>query len=254
MAIYFLNDLDHYIKETLGCKYYIRYMDDLIILDINKERLKKIYIKLSLEIENIKLKVNKKSNIYRSSRGLSFLGYIYKIINNKLYISCNKDNVIRIKKKLSYLKLNDNLKYIKVLASYNGYFKPVYKIERGKYKMISNSRKMYDIYKDNYSKAIVIVKEGIFYKTYSKDTKIMWYLFSYKYSNDNVSFGNNSYDKVILKLKQSNISFVIVDKEKKLLSYFSDELFYDSYFNLSSKSYKKYQSNVIYDNNFFLKM
>ena len=34
----------------------------------------------------------------------------------------------------------------------------------------------------------------------------------------------------------------------------SDELFYDSYFNLSSKSYKKYQSNVIYDNNFFLKM
>lgn len=101
MAIYFLNDLDHYIKETLGCKYYIRYMDDLIILDINKERLKKIYIKLSLEIENIKLKVNKKSNIYRSSRGLSFLGYIYKIINNKLYISCNKDNVIRIKK--SYL-------------------------------------------------------------------------------------------------------------------------------------------------------
>ena len=101
MAIYFLNDLDHYIKETLGCKYYIRYMDDLIILDINKERLKKIYIKLSLEIENIKLKVNKKSNIYRSSRGLFFLGYIYKIINNKLYISCNKDNVIRIKK--SYL-------------------------------------------------------------------------------------------------------------------------------------------------------
>ena len=120
--------------------------------------------------------------------------------------------------------------------------------------MVSNSRRMYDIYKDNYSKAIVIVKEGIFYKTYSKDTKIMWYLFSYKYSNDNVSFGNNSYDKVILKLKQSNISFIIVDKEKKLLSYFSDELFYDSYFNLSSKSYKKYQSNVIYDNNFFLKM
>ena len=78
LAIYFLNDLDHYIKEELKCKYYIRYMDDLIILDINKERLKKIYIKLSLEIENIKLKVNKKSNIYRSSRGFSFLGIFIK--------------------------------------------------------------------------------------------------------------------------------------------------------------------------------
>ena len=27
LAIYYLNDLDHYIKEKLGCKYYIRYMD-----------------------------------------------------------------------------------------------------------------------------------------------------------------------------------------------------------------------------------
>ena len=254
LAIYFLNDLDHYIKENLNCKYYIRYMDDLLILYIDKDKLKEIYKIISKKLEKKNLKVNKKSNLYKSSKGFSFLGYFYKVINNKLYISCKKDTAIRIKKKLFYLKNNDKLRYIKVFASCNGYFKPVYNIERSKYTMVSNSRKMYDIYKDNYSKAIVIVKEGIFYKTYSKDAKIMWYLFSYKYSNDNVSFGNNSYDKVILKLKQSNISFVIVDKEKKLLSYFSDELFYDSYFNLSSKSYKKYQSNVIYDNNFFLKM
>ncbi|MBR3056236.1 RNA-directed DNA polymerase [Candidatus Saccharibacteria bacterium] len=28
LAIYYLNDLDHYIKEVLGCRWFIRYMDD----------------------------------------------------------------------------------------------------------------------------------------------------------------------------------------------------------------------------------
>ena len=43
LAIYYLNDLDHYIKEKLKCKYYVRYMDDFLILDQDKERLKYIY-------------------------------------------------------------------------------------------------------------------------------------------------------------------------------------------------------------------
>ena len=37
LAIYYLNNLDHFIKEKLKCKYYIRYMDDLIIIDSNKD-------------------------------------------------------------------------------------------------------------------------------------------------------------------------------------------------------------------------
>ena len=103
------------------------------------------------------------------------------------------------------------------------------------------SRKLYDYYKGKYSNLIVIVKEGIFYKSYLIDGKIIWYLFNYKYSNDCVSFGNNSYDKVILKLKKSNISFVVVDKEKELLLYLSDDIFYNSYCSLASKSYEKYE-------------
>lgn len=34
LAIYFLNGLDHYIKEELKCNYYIRYMDDFLIFDL----------------------------------------------------------------------------------------------------------------------------------------------------------------------------------------------------------------------------
>ena len=28
LAVFYLNEFDHFIKEKLNCKYYIRYMDD----------------------------------------------------------------------------------------------------------------------------------------------------------------------------------------------------------------------------------
>lgn len=47
LAVFYLNDLDHFIKEKLKCKYYIRYMDDGIIIDKSKERLREILTILS---------------------------------------------------------------------------------------------------------------------------------------------------------------------------------------------------------------
>lgn len=35
-ANFYLEDLDHYIKEKLGVKYYIRYMDDMVLFSNNK--------------------------------------------------------------------------------------------------------------------------------------------------------------------------------------------------------------------------
>ncbi len=51
LAIFYLNRIDHLIKEKLGCKYYIRYMDGGVIFDYDKERLKymlKMLLKRSL--------------------------------------------------------------------------------------------------------------------------------------------------------------------------------------------------------------
>lgn len=42
LSNFFLQDLDHYIKQKLGAKYYIRYVDDLVILGPNKKKLHEI--------------------------------------------------------------------------------------------------------------------------------------------------------------------------------------------------------------------
>lgn len=63
LAIYYLNDLDHFIKEKLKAKYYIRYMDDFLIFDTNKDRLKEIWKEIEKVVNDLKLKLNPKSGI-----------------------------------------------------------------------------------------------------------------------------------------------------------------------------------------------
>ncbi len=87
LAIYYLNDLDHYIKEKLRCKYYVRYMDDFIILDTNKEKLKEIFKILEIEINKLDLKVNPKSNIKNLKNGINFLGYKYILLEINLILN-----------------------------------------------------------------------------------------------------------------------------------------------------------------------
>lgn len=72
----FLNDLDHYAKEALKCRYYMRYVDDITILDGSKERLREIKGAIEKHLEQERLKLHpKKSFIFPASIGTDILGY-----------------------------------------------------------------------------------------------------------------------------------------------------------------------------------
>jgi len=243
LAIFYLNNLDHYIKEDLGCSYFIRYMDDFLILDTNKEKLKKFYKLIVQKVEALDLKVNKKSNIYRSSKGFSFLGYTYKIMNNKLFISCKKETYLRINKKLMYLKNHDITQYRKSLGSYYGYFDMCMQIVRENFKM--STRELYNSLKNEYKDSLVILKEKHYYETYGNDAKIMWYIFDYKYFNNMVKFSNNTFDIVINKLKNLNINFIIISKIEELLTWYNEHSSYLSYCELASKKYEIIQKEKL---------
>lgn len=73
----YLNDLDQFIKHRLKVKYYIRYVDDFIILSCNKKYLYKLITEIDSFL-NKKLKLslnNRKTNIRKYSCGVDFLGY-----------------------------------------------------------------------------------------------------------------------------------------------------------------------------------
>lgn len=236
LAIYYLNDIDHYIKENLKCKYYIRYMDDFIILDCDKEKLERIWKKIKLKISELNLKINPKSNISKLSVGFSFVGYKYKIENNKFKIKYRKKTIRKIKKKLKVLREHDLLKYYKSYGSYYGYLKKINNVERN-FKMKAHEK--YDYYKKEYNNQIIFIKEGSFYKTYKDDAVIIWDLFKYKWNKDYIAFGISPSNKVFDTLREKSIGYLIVTEE--LINIHGDNEIYELYSRLANINYNKFK-------------
>ena len=98
-AIYYLSGLDHFIIHNLHLKYYIRYMDDFVIIHYDKDYLKKCKDIIEEKLKNeYKLELNTKSTIYDINNGFDFLGYNYKVKNNKTIISISRKTFKNIKK------------------------------------------------------------------------------------------------------------------------------------------------------------
>ena len=73
----YLNELDYFVKHKLKAKYYIRYVDDFIILHEGKEKLEtwKKEVELFLK-EKLKLDLHPdKSKIIYLSKGIDFVGF-----------------------------------------------------------------------------------------------------------------------------------------------------------------------------------
>jgi hypothetical protein len=101
-ANFYLGFADRFIKENLGVKAYIRYMDDMVFLSNSKKQLIEIahkyvaYISSMLKLEVKPLCVN---NI---SKGLPFLGYVV----YREGIRLNKNSKIRFIKKIKHFSIH----------------------------------------------------------------------------------------------------------------------------------------------------
>lgn len=75
-ALLYLNKIDHYIKEKLKIKGYVRYMDDMILIHRDKKYLGECKRKIEELCNNIlKLSLNDKTQIGMVKNGIDFLGY-----------------------------------------------------------------------------------------------------------------------------------------------------------------------------------
>jgi RNA-directed DNA polymerase len=76
----YLNDFDHFVKEKLKCRYYGRYVDDMVFFHQDKEFLKNLIPQISHYLqENLGLEIHPKKIYLQDCRhGLPFLGAIIK--------------------------------------------------------------------------------------------------------------------------------------------------------------------------------
>lgn len=113
LSIFYLNKIDHFIVNDLKCKYFVRYMDDFVIMHNDLNYLKKVKEIITKKIEKeYLLKINKKKTFIVSERiGFTYLGYNYKIINHKIITKISRQKIEEIKKKIKKVKykLNHNI-------------------------------------------------------------------------------------------------------------------------------------------------
>lgn len=136
----YLNELDYFIKHKLRVKYYIRYVDDFIILHNSKSQLE-IWKKQISEFLAGRLKLElhpDKSKIIPLSRGIDFVGfrnfYYFKLLR--------KRNIKKIKSKINLFK-NNKTSFEKLLESFNGWqayakWADSYKLRDNLFKYIEN--------------------------------------------------------------------------------------------------------------------
>ena len=84
-ANFYLTGLDHFIKESLGAKYYVRYMDDMVIFGPNKRRLHAVRREVGLylnEVLGLEMKHDWQVFLFdyptdggRKGRSLDFMGF-----------------------------------------------------------------------------------------------------------------------------------------------------------------------------------
>ncbi len=132
----YLSLLDRYVVGEIGIKYYVRYMDDIVILVKDKNECKDVMNKVRYFLsDKLKVDLNEKSRYYPSKMGVNYCGYIIYETHRLL----RKRNKIMIKKKIKRWRELDKegiLDRHRVLLSYNSWCAHVKHANSYLYKLI----------------------------------------------------------------------------------------------------------------------
>lgn len=183
--------------------------------------------------------MNPKSNLNKLNSGICFLGYSYKIKKGKLKVSYRQKTYKKINKRLNKLKKNDPIQYYKAYASYFGYLNKIKKYERN-FQMKTIEK--YEYYKEKYPNHLIFIKEVSFYKTFLNDAILVWNFFDYKWNGNSIAFGASPCSKVLDKLNQLDISYVLIANNNDIQIVNNDDENYNLYLKLSIKRYNKFQA------------
>ena len=146
-AIFYLNDLDHFIKEELKIKYYIRYQDDFLLIHEDKEYLAEclqlvegMYTDLGIEMN-----VNK-TKICRIDKGFKFLkAKIHLTETGKIIMRPDHASIVRERRKLKKLKEKldaGEIEYNEILQQYKSW--RGYMEQFNSYKTLKNMDELFD--------------------------------------------------------------------------------------------------------------
>lgn len=124
-ALLYLDNLDHFIKEKLGIKYYGRYMDDFYLIHKDKAYLQECRKQIEAKAAELGLTLNNKTQLLPLKNGIDFLGFhTYLTESGKVIRKVrhrSKNNVRRKLKKFKGLVDGGKMTQAQVVCSYQSW-------------------------------------------------------------------------------------------------------------------------------------
>ncbi len=224
LANVYLNELDQFVKHNLKAKYYIRYVDDFVILHYNKKVLEKYKAEIDNFLrKNLELELHPdKSSILTLKGGIGFLGFRI-FFHHKLIKKKNLNNFDRKFRKLRKLYKEGLIDREKIIEKLEGWLSYVSHANTFKYRMYLT--KLFDYHFNSLSQNLVSNPEK--YKNYIKKVK-----------SSNIQFSVHKTLYLFKKgLNAREISEVRKIKESTVLEHFSKLIEYNqmSVFDILSK-------------------
>ncbi len=100
-ANWMLNDLDHLLTSKLQCGAYLRYCDDFILLQNDRQLLKGVLQQIRGHLETKRLKVHDNKVFIRPVQaGITFVGFRIR----PTHILLKKDNVVRFRRRVRWMR------------------------------------------------------------------------------------------------------------------------------------------------------
>lgn len=97
----YLNEADQFAKHVLKCRYYLRYMDDIVVVSNDREYLKMVWREMEDFLrERLSLKLNRKTSIRSETQGVDFCGY--RVWRD--HIRLRKKSALKMKHRLRWLR------------------------------------------------------------------------------------------------------------------------------------------------------
>lgn len=124
----YLNELDQFVKHQLKAKYYLRYVDDLVILSQDKEKLKIWRDEIDKFLQDkLKLKLHPKKQILQTiDKGIDFVGFIVKpnyILMRRRIIKNLKEKLWKFSQNLEEFTEQEIKQMLSMINSYYGQFR-----------------------------------------------------------------------------------------------------------------------------------
>ena len=101
LSLFAASPIDHMIKDEMRFKYYIRYMDDGLIIHNDKKELEELLERIIQLSDKLGLTINKKKTHITSIKNFRFLKKRFSLLDNgRIIIKLSADSITRMRRKL----------------------------------------------------------------------------------------------------------------------------------------------------------